>query len=182
MKHLLLLLLPVTLAACGTTPRDAFRMSESALAVREMQTREYAAVSDAMVLSASAGVLQDMGYAIDEIEEPLGVLSASKRADASSRLEFMGSAIVDGFKCVFTFNCRGRNANEIGDYQDIYMTIVTRPTLENDNDVVVRVTIQRIIWDKKGQISHQGPVADSDVYQAFFERMSKAVFLEREGV
>jgi hypothetical protein len=181
-KPLLLLFLPIALVACGSTPRDAFRMKESALAVREMQTREYLDVSDAIVLSASAGLLQDMGYAIDEIEEPLGVLSASKRADATNRLEFMGAVVLESFKCVFTFDCKRRNANEIGDYQDIYMTIVTRPKLGNEKDVVVRVTIQRVIWDKKGQISHQGPVGDGDVYLSFFDKMSKAVFLEREGV
>lgn len=124
-----------------------------------------------------------MGYAIDEIEEPLGVISASKRADASSALEFFGSAVFGGVKCVFTLmrDCKSRNRNEIGDVQDIRMTLVSRPTLENANDVVVRVTIQRIIWDKKGNISHQETVTDDDVYTSFFEKMSKAVFLEQEG-
>lgn len=180
--RLLLLLLPIAVAACGATPRDAFRMQESALAIREMQTREYTDVTDAIVLTASAGLLQDMGYAIDEIEEPLGVLSASKRAEASSRMDYVGNVFVQGFKCVFTFDCKGPDAKEIGAYQDIYMTVVTRPKLNNERDVVVRVTIQRVIWDKKGKVSHRGPVTDDDVYLTFFDKMSKAVFLEREGV
>lgn len=154
------------------------------MAVRSIQTRQYESVSDAEILSASTAVLQDMGYAIDEIEEPLGVLSASKRADASSTLEFFGAVIVDGVKCVFTLTlgCKGKNYGEIGDVQDIRMTLVSRPTLENENDVIVRVTIQRVIWDKKGRISHQQSVTDSDVYASLFEKMSKAVFLEQEGL
>lgn len=154
------------------------------MALREAQTREYQSVSDSEILSASAAVLQDMGYAIDEIEEPLGVISASKRTDASSAVEFLGSVIFEGVKCVFTLtrNCNARSKNEIGDVQDIRMTLVSRPKLENEKDVVVRVTIQRIIWDKKGLISHQETVTDTNVYTSFFAKMSKAVFLEQEGV
>ena len=117
-----------------------------------------------------------MGYAIDEIEEPLGVISASKRADATNAFEFLGGAVFDGLKCVFTLtrDCNTRSKNEIGDVQDIRMTLVSRPMLENYEDVVVRVTIQRTIWDKKGRISHQETVTDNKVYASFFEKMSKA--------
>ncbi|MGB5347711.1 MAG: hypothetical protein WBN23_16205 [Woeseia sp.] len=173
----------VFLTACETVPRDAFRLPESTLALRNTQTREYQSVSDTQILSASVAVLQDMGYAIDEVEELLGVISASKRADASNKIEFLGSVVFEGVKCVFTLarDCNARSYNEVGDVQDIRMTLVSRPTLENGKDVVVRVTIQRIIWDKKGEISHQETVTDEDVYTSFFEKMSKAVFLEQEG-
>lgn len=179
-----LLLLLAFVAGCATVPRDAFRLPASTLAIREAQTREYRAVSDSQILSASAAVLQDMGYAIDEIEEPLGVISASKRADAANTFEYLGGAIFDSFKCIFTLirDCNTRSSNEIGDVQDIRMTLVSRPTLENERNVVVRVTIQRTIWDKKGKISHQETVTDGDVYASFFEQMSKAIFLEQEGV
>jgi len=184
MRRFLSLLLCIMLAGCETYPRNAFRLSESVMQVREMQTREYQSVSDAEILSASAAVLQDMGYAIDEIEKPLGVLSASKRADASNRLEFFGSVIADGVKCVFTLlrGCDGKNYSEIGDVQDIRMTLVSRPQIDNEDDVIVRVTIQRVIWDKKGRVSLQETVTDSQVYEMFFAKMSTAVFLEQEGV
>lgn len=172
------------ITACETLPRDAFRPSESSLAIREIQMREYDAVSDAQILSASTAILQDMGYAIDEVEESLGVLSASKRADATNTLEFFGSAIVDGTKCFFTLflDCDNRSTKEIGEFQDIRMTVVSRPQLGNEDDVTVRVTIQRVIWNKKGEATLREAVTDSRVYETFFEKMSKAVFLEREGV
>ena len=178
------LLLAVVLSACETVPGNAFRLSASTLATREMQTREYISVSDATILSASTAVLQDMGYAIDEIEEPLGVLSASKRTDATGALELFGSIILGGLKCVFTLvqSCNGSNYGKVGDVQDIRMTLISRPQLDNENNVAVRITIQRIIWDKKGRLSVQETVTDSAVYESFFEKMSKAVFLEQEGV
>ena len=165
-------------------PRDAFRLSESALATREIQTREYHSMSDKAILSASTAVLQDMGYAIDEIEEPLGVLSASKRADATSGIKTFGSLAMDGVKCVFSFMlaCNGKNYSKLDDVQDIRLTLISRPQLDNENDVVVRITIQRIIWDKKGRLSEQQTITDHQVYASFFDKMSKAVFLEQEGV
>ena len=78
------------LGACATLPDDAFRLTESALEMREVQTREYDGVTDIDILSASSAVLQDLGYGIDEVEKELGVLSASKRADASDSAEMAG--------------------------------------------------------------------------------------------
>ena len=66
--------LVLSLGACETLPEDAFRLSESALELREMQTRTYEEVSDIEILQASSAVLQDLGYAIDEVEKELGVL------------------------------------------------------------------------------------------------------------
>lgn len=184
MRRALVLLPILTLVACETMPRDAFRLSESALATREIQTREYRSMSDKAILSASTAVLQDMGYAIDEIEEPLGVLSASKRADATSGIKAFGSLAMDGVKCVFSFMlaCNGKNYSKLDDVQDIRLTLISRPQLDNENDVVVRITIQRIIWDKKGRLSEQQTITDHQVYASFFDKMSKAVFLEQEGV
>ena len=172
------------LAACETIPRNAFRMSESAFEVRELQTREYSAVSDTQVLSASTAVLQDLGYAIDEAEPKLGVVSASKRANATNQLEALGTMTIDGVTCLFSFLllCNGKYYGEIDDVQDIRLTLITRPQRESDGDVAVRVTIQRIVWDKKGRLSEQSTVTDGEVYAAFFEKLSKAVFLEQEGV
>jgi hypothetical protein len=159
-------------------------MSESAFEVRELQTREYESVSDAQVLAASTAVLQDLGYAIDEAEPILGVVSASKRANATNRLEALGTMTLDGVKCAFSFLvlCDGKHYGEIDDVQDIRLTLVTRPMRENDGDVAVRVTIQRFVWDKKGRLAEQMSVIDAEVYAAFFDKLSKAVFLEQEGV
>lgn len=184
MRLIALLVLGCAISACETLPRDAFRLSESALQTRELQTREYSSVSDDAILSASMAVLQDMGYTIDEIEKELGVLSASKRADASNDLVVFGSIAADAVKCIVTIGlgCTGNNYGETDDIQDIRLTLVTRPQLENRTDVSVRVTMQRIIWDKRGRLSEQQTIADRDVYIAFFDKLSTAVFLEQEGL
>lgn len=178
------LALVVALCGCETVPSDAFRLSESALQVRELQTRDYYAIEDANILSASMAVLQDMGYAIDEVEAELGVLSASKRADATNDLVVFGSIAADTVKCLFTLGlgCTGGNYADIDDVQDIRLTLVTRPLNDHEDSVAVRVTIQRIIWSKKGAITAQETITEPDVYIAFFDKLSTAVFLEQEEV
>jgi len=176
-----ILISALLVTACGTLPRDAFRLSASTLSLREMQTREFQSMTDAEILMASTAVLQDMGYAIDEVEEQLGVLSASKRADATNKMYAFGSLALDGMKCLVTFGfgCNGKYYGRVDDVQDIRLTLVSRPQLGNPEDVLVRVTIQRIVWDNDGRISERETIADDQVYQAFFDKMSKAVFLEQ---
>lgn len=183
-RSLAVLAIAAFVSACETLPADAFRLSESALEARETQSRDYFSTSDAAILAASMAVLQDMGYAIDEIEKELGVLSASKRADATNDLAAFGSIAADTVKCLFTLGlgCTGGNYADIDDVQDIRLTLVTRPSRTNTDDVAVRVTIQRIIWNKKGAVSEQETISDPEVYVAFFDKLSTAVFLEQEGV
>lgn len=183
-RSLAILLIVALVSACETLPADAFRLSESALETRKAQTRDYYSTSDEAILSASMAVLQDMGYAIDEVEKELGVLSASKRADATNDLAAFSSIAADTIKCLFTLGlgCTGGNYADIDDVQDIRMTLVTRPNRTNADDVAVRVTIQRIIWNKKGAVSEQETITDPEVYVAFFDKLSTAVFLEQEGV
>ena len=169
------------LAACESIPSNAFRIPESSLSTRQMQTREYAELDDDTILSASVAVLQDMGYVIDEVEVELGVLSASKRANATNKLEAFGTMTVDAMQCVFTLMlaCNGKRYQGIDDVQDIRLTLIAG-SRQLGSDVPVRITIQRIIWDKAGRLSQQETITDPSVYDSMFAKLSKAVFLEKE--
>ncbi len=172
------------LAACQTLPEDAFRLNESALELREIQTRSYDGVSDVDILAASSGVLQDLGYAIDEVEKELGVLSASKRADAKETAEILGNIALDIADCMLTFmlGCENDSYQSSKDVQDIRMTLVVLPNLEKEGEYRVRLTMQRVVWSRSGEIYAQETVNDAAVYQAFFDKLNKSVFLEKEGV
>jgi len=169
------------LTACETVPGNAFQLSETALETRSIQTREYSSLDDTAILSASMAVLQDMGYVVDEVEPELGLLSASKRADATNKLEAFGTLSIDTMQCVFTLMlaCTRRNYGEIDDVQDIRLTLISRPQVENRQNVAVRVTMQRVIWDKEGRLSEQETITDEQVYRSFFQKLSTAVFLEQ---
>lgn len=177
-------LVTLMLAGCETLPEDAFRLSESALEMREIQVRTYEDVTDVQVLAASSAVLQDLGYAIDEVEKELGVLSASKRADASNSAEVAGKIALDVADCVLTLflGCENDSYRSSKDVQDIKMTLVVLPVLEQDGVYRVRLTMQRIVWAKDGSVYDQETIGDAAVYQAFFDKLSKSVFLEKESV
>ncbi|MFK7886341.1 MAG: hypothetical protein AB8G16_05690 [Gammaproteobacteria bacterium] len=162
-------------------PPDALRLTESALATRTLQTREFYDTSEVQILSASVGVLQDLGYAIDEIEKPLGVLSASKRADATNQGQVVGRVALDLASCFFTFlvACDNENYKKTDDVQDIRLTLVVLPAAGSATDHTVRVTMQRIVWDRDGRISNQATIDEAAVYQAFFSKLDKSVILER---
>lgn len=185
-RSLCTLALIATLAAtgCASIPADAFRLSETALQTRQMQTREYENVSDVQILAASSAVLQDLGYAIDEVEKPLGVLSASKRADARHDMETLGNIALDVTQCLVTFlaGCDARRYRSGAAVQDIRLTLVALPPREKAGATSVRITIQRIIRDHENRLLEQETIADEMTYQAFFDKLSKSVFLERQGL
>ncbi len=174
----------LSLCACATLPEDAFRLTESALELREMQSRVYEDVTDVEILSASSAVLQDLGYAIDEIEKELGVVSASKRADAKNEAEIVGKIALDIADCLLTFllGCENHSYKSSKDVQDIKMTLVVTPDLDHERTHRVRLTMQRFVWDRGGELYEQETINDAAVYQAFFEKLSRSVFLEKENI
>ncbi len=177
-------LLALATGACETLPKDAFRLNESAIELREMQTRTYEDVTDVQILSASSAVLQDLGYAIDEVEKELGVLSASKRADAKNKAEIATKIAMDVADCLITIflGCESDAFESSKDVQDIKMTLVVLPDLNEDGVYRVRLTMQRIVWARNGELYEQETIDDIAVYQSFFDKLSKSVFLEKEGV
>jgi len=72
----------VFVTGCQTIPKDALTLSPESLAQRQMQTRKYETKDEAKLLAACAGLLQDMGFNIDESETKLGLMTSSKMRSA----------------------------------------------------------------------------------------------------
>lgn len=146
-----------------------FVLSPQALQERQMQTRRYETNDEMKVLSACAELLQDTGFAIDESETKLGMISASKMKDAT-----------DGVQVTFMILAAlgGSTPPPIDKEQKMKASIVTRPTGKNNEFVNVRVTFQRIVWNTHGQVTKAESIIDSEAYQIFFSKLSKSIFLE----
>jgi hypothetical protein len=166
-------------------------LSPDSLQQRQLQTRRVEGIDEKALLAASAGVLQDLGFNIDESETRLGVIVASKKRSAidtadiiTSSLETLAVEIV--FALVFGDD-EGEGEIHFDVTQKIRISIVTRPALDSSGQPrkdaqVIRVTIQRLVWDDEGNLTHAESVEDPKVYQKFFDRLSKSIFLELQAI
>lgn len=161
------------LTGCASIPKDAFQLSTTSLEDRQMQSRKFSTLDDKLLLSAGASVLQDLGYVIDESNVDLGVLTASKKADAKDTGQIIGAVMIALLTGSMT---------PTDDEQKIRICLVLQESLEDPSSSVARITIQRIIWNTQGKISRVESINAPELYQAFFDKLSKATFLEANQI
>lgn len=148
-------------------------MSTTALEDRQMQSRRFDSLNEASLLAASVGVLQDLGYALDISNADLGVLTASKQLDASNAGQMAAMILLAAL---------GGGSTPIDDDQKVRVCIVVNESLENKGSSIVRITISRFIWNTHGQITRAETLQEPELYQAFFEKLSKSTFLEAHNI
>lgn len=149
-------------------PKEALQLTPESLKLRQLQTRRFDSKDENALLSAGAGVLQDLGFTLDESETELGVIVASKDRTAVEAGQVIGSiffALLTGV------------ALPVDEKQKLRASLVTRPGAMDKETTLVRVTFQRIVWNTQGKVSKTEPLDEPEFYQEFFARLSKAVFL-----
>ncbi|MGB5630674.1 MAG: hypothetical protein WBM45_16685 [Woeseiaceae bacterium] len=178
-RAILTVVLAAGIAGCAaeTLPEHALRLEESTLEVRSVQTRKIEAPSEAAILTAMVAVLQDMEFAIDRIEKPLGVISASKISDADDAGEQTGLFFLD-LLCAAGGGYGCNNMSTAKDKQHIMLTMVALPSLSGSGEYTVRITMQRNIFDKEGRVVMLERITAPEVYQVAFENLRKALFIE----
>lgn len=176
---LFLVLFVLTLiCGCATgVPDDALRLSPETLEQRRIQTRRFDGIAESDILAASAGVLQDLGFNLDESETELGVLVASKKRSARDARQIATALLLE----IIGWDM------EIDEKQKIRASLVTRPVTDDvdatDGDShYVRITFQRSVWDSANEVSRIERLDEPELYQGFFDRLSKSVFLEAHKI
>lgn len=171
MKKITNFLLAISLLSGCASYKDYYKLDEQYLARRQLETRNFETKDEELLLSASAQVLQDLGFTLDETETELGLITANKDRDASTTGEKIGM--------IFLAALAG--AQPIYDEkQKIYVTLVS--TKSNTNSGYnVRVEFARIIWDnmKNARVEKIG---DEEIYQDFFGKLSQSVFLTAHNI
>lgn len=161
----------VLLAGCAPKiPPEALQLSATSLADRDMQTRRFD-TTEGDVLSASAQVLQDLGFQLDESETKLGVLVASKNRDATEAGQVAAAILVAAL---------AGSVPPIDKQQKIRASVVSEPV--GTKSTKVRVTFQRLVWNTNGQLSKIERLNDASHYQGFFDKLSESVFLEAHKI
>jgi hypothetical protein len=177
-------------AGCETGPDRAMELPADSLKLRQLQTRRVEGINEKALLAATVGVLQDLGFNIDESETQLGVIVASKKRSAVDTADIASSALESLLFGMLEALLSGDNESE-GDInfdvtQRIRISVVTRPARDSSGQPradaqVIRVTIQRMVWDDEGNLTHAESIEDPKVYQKFFDRLSKSIFLELQA-
>jgi hypothetical protein len=185
-------------SGCATTiPPEALQMQPDTLANRQIQSRKYDIKTEKELLGASAAVLQDMGFNLDESQTSLGVIVASKSRDAKDGGQIAGAIVM-----AFLF---GAAAMSYDKNQKIRASLVTKPAVTNNpikvelspkdgknikfdqqveapSGFIVRVTFQRLVWNQNNVLTKIEGINDPSIYTEFYDKLSKSVFLQAQNV
>jgi len=177
MKILFVLFITIFMAGCVTIPPNTFVTTPELLQQRQLETRRYDGIKEADLISASANVLQDLGFNLENSETKLGVLTASKQRDATDGVEIAGAVVAAVLLGVST---------PVSKDQTIRVTLVVRPVNDSNAKAIadssfVRVTFQRIVRLTDNS-ERAETLRDTQLYQDFYERVSKSVFIEAQKI
>ena len=135
-KFLVICLCVLGLAGCVSYD-NYYMLDENYLARRQMETARFETNDETTILTASAGVLQDLGFTLDETETKLGLITAYKNREAGStagKAAIILLAAMNGTQAVYDTE------------QKIYTTLVTTKSRESKG-FNVRISFARIIWN-----------------------------------
>jgi len=178
-SKLLVLFVCLGIVGCASIPKGFLKPNEAALEKRQLQMRQYDTTNEEQIMSAVAGVLQDLGFTLDSSETKLGFIAASKKADATSGGQMTGAIILDMLSAL-----GGGHGNAMASCdksQVVKASVITRLGLDG-NKTVVRVTFQRVVWNMSDQVSRVESINDPEIYQKFYDGLSKAIFLEAQKI
>ena len=183
----LLASLLLALAGCGGVPIDALKLAPQSAQNRDLQTRRFDGVKETTLLAASAGVLQDLGFNLDESESKLGVISASRKL--TSRRPLHAGEVMKDLAWMIVLPTLGAAYTAIDAAKGVKEPQVVRVSLVTHggdatapNASSARVTAQRVVYadERLTKIVSVEPLDDPLFYREFFARLSKSVFLEEQ--
>lgn len=181
-----------------TTPQEFFALTPESAANKAMQTRRFETRNFDELLSASAAVLQDLGFQVTETDRDLGFLRAAKERSARE----YGQEVARFFVALLSSfgNQNGQNSTvriPVDLQQQVNASLVASPiaagerVAETGQTSELRIVFYRLVWQGDGQNgnSYIPPgrqkmemIRDAVLYQQFFARLSKAVFLEAQKI
>lgn len=189
MNKLSLLLILFLLVGCETIPLDSFVVTPDLQQKRQVETRRYDGISEVDLITASANVLQDLGFNLENSETRLGVITASKQRDAVHAGEIAATTLASAllitpaapFAAAYLIGSPAHSKD-----QTIRVALVVRPVIDSNGNQMtdnyfVRVTFQRIVRRTDNSTKAE-TLIDPQLYQDFFERLSKSVFLEAQKI
>jgi hypothetical protein len=151
--------------------KTALTCSPDLLRERQLQTRVFEAVAEQNLLTASAAVLQDLGFTIDETDVRSGVIVCSRDRDVTVTAEMVVSVALE----ILTVLVGMPTSVPYDKTQKVLASLVTTPV--DNHRTAVRITFQHMVWDSDGNIRKKEQLKEPAIYQEFFSKLSKSIFL-----
>ena len=151
--------------------KEALSWSPDLFKDRQLQTRVFEAVDEQKLLTASAAVLQDLGFTINETDVRSGVIVCSRDRDVTETAEVLLSIALEILSLL-----AGRPTSVPYDKtQKVLASLVTTPVASQRT--AVRITFQHMVWDSDGNLRKKEQLNEPETYQEFFSKLSKSIFL-----
>ncbi|MEN9879552.1 MAG: hypothetical protein RIQ55_198 [Pseudomonadota bacterium] len=186
-------------------PEGAFDVSPDMMAQRQVESRKFTGISEEEILIASSNVLQDMGFNLENSEVRLGVLTANKQREATNAGEIAGAIIMAALFRVQMPTSKDQTIRvalviKPATSDSVIGTLYSGaskaaqpapgktakgkkadPTAATPESYVVRVTFQRIVR-RTDNSTYAETIKDPELYQEFFDKLSKSVFIEAQKI
>ena len=145
--------------------REALTLSPESLKDRQLQTRIFEDIDEKKLLMASAAVLQDLGFTINETEARAGVIACSRDRNVTDPREVVLSIVL----LFLGFN------HPYAERQKVRASLITTPLTYRR--IAVRITFQHMVWNSNHVLIKCEQMNEPEIYQEFFSKLSKSVFL-----
>ena len=186
-------------------PEGAFDVSPDMMAQRQVESRKFTGISEEEILIASSNVLQDMGFNLENTEVKLGVLTANKQREATNAGEIAGAIIMAALFRVQMPTSKDQTIRvalviKPATSDSVIGTLYSGaskaaqpapaktakgkkadPAAATPESYVVRVTFQRVVR-RTDNSTYAETIKDPELYQEFFDKLSKSVFIEAQKI
>jgi len=152
---------------------DVLKLTADSMSLRQMQTRKFETNDYESIIQSSVGLLQDDGFNIEEVESNLGIILGAKNREAVEIGQEVGAILV-----ALAFGIAIPTDKE----QKLKASIVVSEAPSDKNSTIVRVTFSRIVWNNAGEVSKAQRLENPEMYQVFFSKLSKSLFLTGEQI
>jgi hypothetical protein len=171
----------LALGACAELPPDSLTLPPQDTAERELQGRRFEGIGEAELLSASVGVLQDLGFTVETAHTGLGFVRGSMQREAKAPEQLLILVIVAAL-------AGGAGAQppplpvdpetrQLPQMQQISVMLSVRPAAADAaRNHIVLVTFHRRV--RQPLWMEAGALRDPQLYRSFFELLAKSLFLE----
>jgi hypothetical protein len=162
-------------AGCATEDaQGAVRARDDAAALREMQTRRFEGIEEERLLGAGVAVLQDLGFTVRLSNARLGFAKGVK--DRPAKAPEQVAAVVLLMLLASAGGGAAPSVPPLPQEQTVTALLVTRPLADGAREHALRISFHRTL--RQPLLHESGVLREPQLYERFFELLSKAIFLE----